>query len=51
MAKGYQLNKRLLADPSPEYAIVSLIETQKNRHDQARKQLIQFVEIWLNMES
>ncbi len=51
MAKGYQLSKRLLADPSPEYVIVSLIETQKNRHDQARKQLIQFVEIWLKMES
>lgn len=49
-AKWFQLYKRLMADSSAETIIVVLIEAPQNRHQSARKELIKFVDNWLQLE-
>ena len=47
LAKWLQLTKRLMADSSPEYIIVTLIAAPKNRHEFAREKLINAIKLWL----
>lgn len=51
IAKLLQLKNRLMADSAPEYAVITLIETPLNRHEQARGVLAEVIEVWLKAEN
>ncbi len=51
VAKLLQLKKLLMLDSSPEYINVAVIEAHPNRPELARKQLINWLEQWLNLKT